>query len=673
MNAISTWTLLLTSVFVFPAVAGNQILLRALNAGDSAPQMLAIGSGGHLFVVSSFPGVSGQPSTRVVELDAQGTRLGSIEVPQMAIPATAVTDAQGDLILGGMDATYQGIVLKLDRQLRNVVFTRSLPANVRAAAVDPSGNIYLTGSTSSEAFPVTAGAFQTRPPGGDRFGRAAYAFVTKISPGGDQVLYSTFFGDDATYCFGGSACIGAFGSTTGTGIGLDSSGGVVIAGVTNAYGLPATPGALAETCSCQYRSMAGFIAKFQPAAAQQLQWSTFLSGKAAIPYTSVAVNSMALDAAGNVIVGGSAPGGLPIPAGTIQPGPPPGSQDTEGFVIQVNNAGTAVMWGTYFGGSPSSFVKAVRLDPQGRVVFTGVGVGPAQWTPSQPSLYVTYVARLTSDGASLADFYQAPLGVTGQDLTITSDGTFAAIGELGTLWIETAVPGPSLLAVTNSASGLFGSLSRTELITLYGLGLGPQIPVNGEVKNGAFTTALGGLEVLFDGVAAPLLYADSGQINAVVPRGIGTATHISIVTPAGTVDGPTLPVVYTAVPGVFGDSRTGLAAALNQDGSINSRLNPARRGSIVTVFATGCGANYYADGAVVPLEIHDWTGPVWVLTDSRSLEVAFAGDAPGLVAGVMQINFRVPDTLPGGDIDTLSFWLDVGGVMSAENRIAIAP
>lgn len=674
VRAITARVLLLTGVSLYPALAGNQVLLRLLNPADGTPQAIAADGSGHLFVLSSLI-AAGQQETRVVKVDLNGSRLASLDLTQMVSSTAAVTDAQGNLIVTGRDALYQGLVLKLDSQLKTTLFSKSLPASVYAVAVDAPGNIYVTGSTSSTSFPLTAGAYQTKPPVQDQFhGSAAYAFLTEISPDGGKLLYSTYFGDDATYCIGGSACVGAYGWTTGTVIVVDPSGGVVVAGTTDAYNLPTTPGALAVTCACQYHYSAGFIAKFQPGATQQLQWSTFLNGPSS-PYSSVGVDTLALDAAGNVIVGGNGPATLPTTAGTIQPAPIPvtGMANSAGFAIKVNRTGTAVIWGTFFGGSPFSNVSAVDVDAQGRVLITGVTVNPAVAAlPNVSSFRSSYVARLTADGATLADFYEGPYGLVGQGLAIASTGGFAAVGASGGLWIETTAPGPSLLAVANAAGG--GSLTTVapyELISLYGVGIGPPTPLDGQVLNGAFTTSLGGYQVLFDGVAAPLLYAGAGQINAVVPYRVGgnPSTKIQLVTPVGTLDGPTA-FVAASVPAVFENSQTGLAAALNQDGSLNSPSNPAKPGSIVTVFATGGGASQFSDGTLIPIGVYSANVSVWAVSGKVSLEVDFAGDAPGLVVGVMQIDFRVPDPLPFGD--TLSVSFEIGGVSTGASPIAVA-
>jgi uncharacterized protein (TIGR03437 family) len=96
------------------------------------------------------------------------------------------------------------------------------------------------------------------------------------------------------------------------------------------------------------------------------------------------------------------------------------------------------------------------------------------------------------------------------------------------------------------------------------------------------------------------------------------------------------------------------AAGLNQDGSLNSASNPAAPGSVVSVWATGGG---------LPLL------PVSVLWGPGSLEVLYAGNAPGLVYGVVQINFRLPsqpNVYPGP-----SFQIQIGDAVSAPFSIYI--
>jgi hypothetical protein len=193
-------------------------------------------------------------------------------------------------------------------------------------------------------------------------------------------------------------------------------------------------------------------------------------------------------------------------------------------VLKLNNVGTAVLWGTYFGGSEGGAVQGLHLDPQGQILFTGylkAALGPPSDFP------YTFVARLMGDGAKLVDFYKGSLGyfVTGASLTTTPTGGFASLSQSGAIWIETTPVGPSLLNVADSASGLYSSIvAPQELISLYGLGIGPQSPIDGQIGEGKFTSSLAGYQVLFDGMPAPLTYADSGQINTVVPRAVASST-----------------------------------------------------------------------------------------------------------------------------------------------------
>ena len=154
VKGLLKWALMLSAVLNSGLAAGNQILLRNLDPSDGTPEGLAADNNGHLFVVSSLPGQSG---TRIVKLDLNGTRLAFFDGAGLNYPAVA-TDAQGNVVVVSGNA-----ILKLDSQLQGVLLSMSLPATISAVAIGSSGNIYVTGSTSSPSFPVTAGAYQTTP------------------------------------------------------------------------------------------------------------------------------------------------------------------------------------------------------------------------------------------------------------------------------------------------------------------------------------------------------------------------------------------------------------------------------------------------------------------------------------------------------------------------------
>jgi hypothetical protein len=162
----------------------------------------------------------------------------------------------------------------------------------------------------------------------------------------------------------------------------------------------------------------------------------------------------------------------------------------------------------------------------------------------------------------------------------------------------------------------------------------------------------------------PLLWVQDRQINAVAPWSLtpGENTQVCVSLNNVITNCLTWPVVQTA-PAVFTVDGT-YAAAVNQDGTINSADNPAPVGSIVAVWATGLGpiAPAQADGTLVGLPLpnnilpvlpeallpafepcHPGMGPVPcpIAPSYTSFEVTYAGPAPYKVAGVSQINFAV--------------------------------
>jgi uncharacterized protein (TIGR03437 family) len=167
------------------------------------------------------------------------------------------------------------------------------------------------------------------------------------------------------------------------------------------------------------------------------------------------------------------------------------------------------------------------------------------------------------------------------------------------------------------------------------------------------STSLSGTEVLFDGMRAPVLYTSATQVGAVVPFGLTQpATQVQVLY-KGVLSSPMTVPVVPATPSLFSLDGTGSGPGtiVNQDGSLNSKDNPAARGSIVIVYGTGAGITDPAgvDGKVVldapyPAPLL----PVTVLIDNQPAEVIYAGAAPALVMGLVQINVRVPSAASSG-------------------------
>jgi uncharacterized protein (TIGR03437 family) len=213
----------------------------------------------------------------------------------------------------------------------------------------------------------------------------------------------------------------------------------------------------------------------------------------------------------------------------------------------------------------------------------------------------------------------------------------------------------AISAVVNAASYLDAAVSPGELVTIFGANMGPLSDAPGAFNGNSLSNTINGTQVLFGGIAAPLLFASSGQINAVVPFGItGTSTQVQVVNQGQTTASITVPV-QPASPAVFAlnGSGGGQGAILNQDGSVNSRTNPAARGSVVVLYATGGGITNPAsvDGVLASQPYPVPMLPVTVTIDYLPAHINYAGAAPGMVAGVMQINVVVPEAASSAPFD----------------------
>ncbi|MCC6537488.1 MAG: hypothetical protein IT162_08070 [Bryobacterales bacterium] len=216
-----------------------------------------------------------------------------------------------------------------------------------------------------------------------------------------------------------------------------------------------------------------------------------------------------------------------------------------------------------------------------------------------------------------------------------------------------ASPSFTAAGVLHAASFTSGPLAPGLIVTIFGASLGPpDLAVATLTAAGAFPTEIAGTRVLFDGVAAPLLYVSAGQLSAVVPFAARVSTRIEVEV-RGVRSAPVNLPVAASAPGIFTQSAqgSGAGAILNQDFTVNGPSNPAAPGSFVFVFATGGGevAPALRDGVPAP-GAAGVVEPFAAELDGAPAEVAYAGAAPGLIAGVLQMNLRIPFNARAGEL-----------------------
>ena len=184
-------------------------------------------------------------------------------------------------------------------------------------------------------------------------------------------------------------------------------------------------------------------------------------------------------------------------------------------------------------------------------------------------------------------------------------------------------------------------------------------------------TQLGDVRLTFDGIPAPLLYVAGGQVLGIVPYGIAGNATTSIQVERGASRSQAITMnVAGSWPGIFTAASTGSgqAAMFNQDYSLNGTARRAAHNSIVTLFATGAGVLAPAprDGQISGLQLSSPLLPATAKIGGIDAEVLYAGSAPGLVSGVLQVNIRVPAQAPAGDAIPLE--LNIGGRVSQTAR-----
>ena len=240
-------------------------------------------------------------------------------------------------------------------------------------------------------------------------------------------------------------------------------------------------------------------------------------------------------------------------------------------------------------------------------------------------------------------------------IQITAQGVSNSPQNVSVTLTVTPPPAGSLTKIVNAADFLSGALAPGEIVTLAGTNIGlPTSASFASTPSGTVPTTLGNTQVLFDGLPAPLLYVSSGQVNAIVPYEVAGRASTSVqVSYNGILSNALVYQVQATAPGVFtaSSSGTGQGAILNQDFTANGPSNPAAKGSVVQIFGTGEGQTSPANvtGSVNGSSILRFAlQQVTAMVGGLPAVVQFAGEAPGLLAGIFQVNVVIPTDAPPG-------------------------
>jgi uncharacterized protein (TIGR03437 family) len=464
-------------------------------------------------------------------------------------------------------------------------------------AVDSSGNVYIADTGNSRVREVSGGTINT------------------IAGSG-----TTGYAGD-----GGAATSAELYSPVG--LALDAKANLYIADTDNSAVRKVSGGVISTVAG---NGIQGYAGDGGPALGSQLN----------------APQGVAVDAAGNIYITDTLNYRIRMVSST-------------GNISTIAGSGVAGYAGD--GGAPSqaqlSYPAGIAVDSVGNVFFADAGAAVRRIYVNGPisTIAGNGTAGYTGDGGpATSATLDGPTGIA-----VDSKGNvyIADSGNNAVRLLQFATNGIQLSAVTDAATNTTGAIAPGEVIVLYGSGLGPASLATYQLDNGAVPLSVAGTSVYFNGSLGRVLYASSTQVAAIVPFGLSGTSAQVYVSYQGETSAPLNVSVAPAAPALFtaNSSGTGQAAAVNASGSYNSAGAPANAGQYVFLYGTGFGqTNPPGDDGeftvapplgVLPLVVL----PVTVTIGSQTAVSNYAGGAPGIVQGVIQVNAQIPSGLPAGN------------------------
>jgi hypothetical protein len=319
-------------------------------------------------VFSTYVGSPGSESALAIAVDGSGQAYITGETSSSTYPTTGgvVQPTSGTMFLTKLNAAGSALVY-------STFLAGAGLARPNAIALDGAGNAYVGGATYEADYPTTAGAFQpTITPGG-----FSDAFVTKVNADASALVYSTYLG-------------GSENEYEITGIAVDASGHAFVTGRSRSTDFPTTAGAFQTTLAGQDDV---FVTKFNPAGSG-LVYSTFVGGS-----DNDFSGGLAIDGSGNAyIAGGTSSANFP----TVAASQSALNGAADAFVANLNPAGSALLYSTFYGGSNSEGATGIAMDASGSIYITG--------TTSSADLPVTSGVFQSAPAGGSSDAFVAKFG-----------------------------------------------------------------------------------------------------------------------------------------------------------------------------------------------------------------------------------------------------------------------
>jgi uncharacterized protein (TIGR03437 family) len=295
---------------------------------------------------------------------------------------------------------------------------------------------------------------------------------------------------------------------------------------------------------------------------------------------------------------------------------------------------------------------AVRMVNTGGLILTIAGGGPAGYSGD--------------GGPAVGAQFRNLSGIA---VDATGNVYLADRGNNAIRFLQLVAPVPSTGVVTNSASNLPGPIAPGEIVTVFGNGIGPATMTASTPVNGVIPAEVAGATVYIGGIPAPMLYTWTNQASVIVPYEVVPGNTAVTVSYGGQVSlelpvqvTPTAPALYTA-----DQSGQGEAAALNENGTMNSTSTPVPAGTVVIVYMTGAGLvspptpdGVFAD--VQPLL------PITATLGGQAATVQYVKGSYFMTPGIIEVFIRAPPGVSGPAVPVV---VTVGGV-STQPGVTVA-
>lgn len=450
-------------------------------------------------------------------------------------------------------------------------------------AVDNAGAAYVTGNAFSFDFPIAGDPIYTNPSNAavavnENNTSGAVAFVTKITPAGDNIAYSTFLG-------GGTR-------DSGEAIGVDGAGNAYIAGETSSADFPVTLGAF----QIVKKSTSGIDTVFVTAinsTGTKLLYSTYLGGRKFDSAFGIAV-----DFNGNAFVTGDTQS-LNFPTKAAFQGSLFASQGQTAFVTKFDPGGNAV-YSTYLGGDYLETASGIAIDGAGSAYITGTTN-----SPNYPTTKGAFQKTVPQTSRSVSSAYVAKLNPAGSNLVYaTYLGGTTGSGDIG---YAIAVDGAGSAYVTGATTAFDfpttpGAFQRTDRGTVSNTGFVTKLNPAGTAL--VYSTYLGGSQ-------SP--QAADGDIGyGIAVDGVGNAYVTGETT---NIDFPTTVASFQRAGTLYGS-----AAFL-------TKLNASGTALIYSTFLSGAGQDPNQAGEIARGVAVDNRGGVYVTGSSTSPDFPVTGNA----------------------------------------------